>query len=281
MRGGHFVISLLSGHIGGANRHTKWLAERMGAQAVITTASDVKGAIAVDTLAEEIGCAISDMEAAKRVTARIVNGDPIAVINDAALDMTHLKFPENMVVFSGRQAFDALGSEVAFQGQILISNCANWKWTEGVQLIPKNLAIGIGCRKAIDVSKITAAILETAKAINVDVRSIHHFATVDLKADEMGILKAADDFAVPLKIIGRDAIAVVEADYVQSDFVKSTIGVGAVAEPCAMLSAGDGRFLMRKRAFDGVTVAVVEMKPASSGDIKCENKMQHCRSSRD
>ena len=72
---GRFVIPLLSGHIGGANALAVELAEKLGATAVVTTATDVRGKFSVDAWAARHGCAISDMGLAKVVSAAILEED--------------------------------------------------------------------------------------------------------------------------------------------------------------------------------------------------------------
>jgi len=79
-----FVVPVLSGHVGGANAYAERLADLLGATAVITTASDVAGTIAVDILGRELGWQV---EAPKinltRVAARLVDGEPVAFVQEA------------------------------------------------------------------------------------------------------------------------------------------------------------------------------------------------------
>ncbi len=241
---GQFVISLLSGHLGGANKAAKLLADKIGGQPVITTASDVKGLIAVDTLAEELNCQISNMTNAKNVTALIVNDEMVRIKSDINIDT---KLPDNIV------------TEGEAKGTIFITNkIMNISHKYEVQLIPKNIIIGIGCRAGTSSEAIINAVEETLNSLSIDHRSIKHFATVDVKQNEAGIFEAAEHYKIIVKIVDRKEIKTVEHDFQCSEFVRKTIGVGAVCEPCAVLTALKGHFLMRKRSYNGITLSIWE-----------------------
>ena len=76
---GKFVISLMSGHAGGANRLCGLLAETVGAQPVITTATDGRGLFAVDVFSAENGLQISDRTIAKQISARVLAGETLGI----------------------------------------------------------------------------------------------------------------------------------------------------------------------------------------------------------
>lgn len=96
---GKYVISLLSGHLGGANAYTHKLADFLHASPVITTASDVKKTIAVDMLAMELGCYIENFDDTKEVTGHIVNGDNIGIISDIPI---LIDLPQQFIIISDR-----------------------------------------------------------------------------------------------------------------------------------------------------------------------------------
>lgn len=241
---GQFIISLISGHLGGANKASKLLADKIGGQPVITTASDVNGLIAVDTLAEELECCISSMDNAKKVTALIVNNEPVRIESDINID---IKLPDNIV------------TEGEAKGTIYITNkLLNINHMYQVQLIPKNIIIGIGCRAGTSSKAIINAIDEALRSLNIDCRSILHFATVDVKQNETGIFEAAEHYKTIVKIVGREEIKAIESKFQCSEFVRKAIGVGAVCEPCAELTATRGHFLMRKKSYGGITLSIWE-----------------------
>ncbi len=241
---GQFIISLLSGHLGGANKAAKLLADKIGGQPVITTASDVNGLIAVDTLAEELDCRISSMTNAKNVTALIVNNELVRIESDINID---IKLPDNIV------------TEGEAKGTIYITNkVVNIDNMYQVQLIPKSIIIGIGCKAGTSSEAIINAVEEALRALNIDCRSILHFATVDVKQYEVGIFEAAKHYKTVVKIVDREEIKTVEHKFQCSEFVRKAIGVGAVCEPCAALTAKRGHFLMRKKSYNGITLSIWE-----------------------
>ena len=230
--GMNFVISLLSGHLGGANDLTQNLHEIFGLVPIITTSSDVTGKIAVDTLSQKLKCNLKSLEAAKKVTSLIVDGKNV-----------ELSLPKNICNENP-------------EGVVVISNKEN---LEVVHLYPENLVIGIGSRRGIEKEKIYEFLIETLEKHNLSLKSIKHFATVDLKADEKGIVETARELGKELKIVSREEILTVEDMFHGSEFVKKEIGVKAVSEPCAYLtSSKDGKFIEIKAKKDGMTISIYE-----------------------
>ena len=229
---GNFIISLLSGHIGGANEAAKILGEITGAVPVISTASDVSGKIAVDTIAMKINGKLESLESAKKVTSLIVAGKEVDI-----------KVPENM------------GNENP-QGVILISNRKN---IEIAKIIPQNIVVGIGCRKDMSGEKIISAVKNSFEKLNLCEESIRVFATVDIKENEAGIIGTAEYFGKELKIISREDIQKIENNFETSQFVKKSIGIGAVSAPCAFIAGkGRGKFLAEKLKYEGITISIFE-----------------------
>lgn len=230
--GMRFVISLLSGHLGGANDFARVLNEQLGLVPIITTSSDVTGKIAVDTLSQKLDSDLKSLEAAKKVTALIVDGKNV-----------ELQLPENICAENP-------------EGVVIVSNREK---IETVQIFPRNLVIGLGSRRGILKEQIYEFLIETLKKHNLSYKSIKHFATVDLKADEIGMIELAKDLKKELKIVSRDEILKVENMFEGSDFVKKEIGVRAVSEPCAYLSSSkDGKFIEMKAKKDGITISIYE-----------------------
>ncbi|TCO79493.1 cobalt-precorrin 5A hydrolase [Marinisporobacter balticus] len=246
---GKNVISLLSGHIGGANAYTVEIANILEANPVITTASDVNHSMAVDTLAMALNCEIEDFKQATKVTAHIVNGEKVGLVSDVFVDIA---LPKNLVRINSRN------TKKGFKGLIYITEkiIKDHKEIDRVILRPKNIIIGIGCRRGKSKDEILKFIEDTLTSLQLSQKSIKHIATVDIKKDEIGIIEAAKALDVPLVIIARDKIKEIENKFELSSFVKKTIGVGAVCEPVAFLSSSSGEMIQRKKKDDGVTIAV-------------------------
>lgn len=229
---GNFIISLLSGHLGGANEAAKILGEITGAVPVISTASDVSGKIAVDTIAMKMNGKLESLESAKKVTSLIVAGKEVDI-----------KVPENM-------------ENENPQGVILISNRKN---IEIAKIIPQNIVVGIGCKKNKEAEKIIDAVKDSFEKLNLCEESIRVFATVDIKENEVGIIGTAEYFGKELKIISREDIQKIENNFETSQFVKKSIGVGAVSAPCAFIAGkGRGKFLAEKLKYEGITISIFE-----------------------
>ena len=240
---GRFVISLLSGHIGGANEACLELAGILNAQSVITTASDLNDKLSVDMFAKEHGLIIDDMEMAKTVTAMIVNEDNVALISEIAVSIPpYLNF-----------------SEKEADGVIYVGNKKRTFAKPVVRLIPRNITLGVGCRKGILSNEIISFIEETLDVLNIEERSIKALGTIELKKDEEGIIKAAEHFGVQLKLMRKEDINKIEKRFSKSEFVESVTGTANVSESCAYLaSSKKGKFLVQKKISKGITLSVFE-----------------------
>lgn len=229
---GNFIIPILSGHLGGGNELASKIATKIKALPLITTSSDISGKIAVDTLATKINGRLKDLESAKKVTSLIVAGEKVQI-----------KVPDNI-------------SDENPSGVILISNKENIEMT---QIIPKNIVIGIGCKKGSSKEKIIFAIKDILKELNISNKAIRVIGTVDVKKDEIGIIESAKYFDVPLKIIQRDEIKKIQDRFEKSEFVEKIIGVTSVSAPCSVLSSEkNGKLLIEKKRYEGVTLSVFQ-----------------------
>lgn len=255
---GKYVISLLSGHLGHANENAVYLAKRMNAQPVITTGTDVKGSMAVDVLAEKLGCTIADFTAAKDVTALILDDEPIALVGGEHCDTTGLVLPQNLV-FSEKQ--EALSGD--YSGCVVISADDPLKWPSGkpvVQIVPKKIVIGIGCRRNTEAERIEEAVRQALAALALHPLSVKAFATIGLKADEKGIHAACKTFDAELKVVPDDFVKMVQNRFEGSDFVFKTTGLYAVSEPCGCVASGFGECLLEKQKCGGITLSIWRVK---------------------
>ena len=237
---GRYTISLLSGHLGGANALAQTIADILGCQPIITTASDGRGFEAVDLFAQRNGFIIENLEDAKSITAIMVDGHPIQMVSDieVSIDYPHLV-----------QEQPAGCIYVTSQAQITcpVPYCI---------LRPKILHVGIGCRKGKPEEEILKAIHEVFQTHNLSIKSLASVATVEAKQHEVGIHEACAALDVPLRIFTNQEIHAVQHQFTESTFVQSHIGVTAVCEPCAYLAGG--RLIVPKTAVNGITVAVAQ-----------------------
>jgi cobalt-precorrin 5A hydrolase len=241
---GQFAISLLSGHLGGANAVASEIAGTMGATAVITTASDVQGMPSVDMIAQKHQLIIDSMHDAKILTAMTVNGQKVGWRNDSLL---------NLPCYYPCDEIDA-------EGLVVVSNRTDLaEKVLSAQLIPQNIIVGVGCRRGIPGQQIIDFVTEQLQLNSISEMSIRQLASIDIKSDEQGVLDAAAHFGVPAVFVETTEIEKIEHDFSSSVFVKSQVGVSGVCEPAAFIAGGrTGEFISRKKSKEGITVAIFE-----------------------
>ncbi len=247
---GENCISLLSGHLGGANRLARRIASGISANPVITTATDVQGKQSVEDLAASLDACIEDMAACKSVNTSIVNGGRVGIFSDLDLsgEVTDVLPLEKLTSDASR--YDAL---------IVVTN----KKLEGLAtpravLRPRNLVVGVGCKKGVSKEAVLKAVNTRLRESGLPPECVKHLSTAEIKKEEKGILEAADELGVDVKFIGRKALEESEGLYRSSSFVLGAVGVGAVCEPAAVLACRDGQLLQGKTAHAGVTVAIAQ-----------------------
>lgn len=250
---GEFVISLLSGHIGKANEWAIDIASHLRALPVITTATDVNERIAVDTLADKIGCAIDNLTLAKEVTVHILENKKVGVFlgEPINLDVTPPLFKlksiqdENYLEQEGIESIIIIAKE---KPKIL--------GKPYVWLIPKDVIVGIGCKRGKTKEELMDVLNAVFAANDIHLKRINRIVSVDIKHNEIGLLELARSLRVPFECIPREAILNIEDQFDGSDFVKNTLGVKAVSEPCGYLSSGRGTCLVPVQKSRGITISL-------------------------
>ncbi|NOR65584.1 MAG: cobalamin biosynthesis protein CbiG [Candidatus Scalindua sp.] len=122
----------------------------------------------------------------------------------------------------------------------------------------KDIIIGIGCKRGIGSNEVKDAINSALADADVTIDRVRLAGTVDLKADEVGLLSALDELGIPLRIVSRPEIDSCAKDYSKSDFVIKKIGVGGVAEPAALISGRKTKLILKRQKYPGITVAVAQ-----------------------
>lgn len=239
---GSFVISLLSGHTGGANEAARVVAEKINATAVITTSSDLNNTLSVDMLAQKFNCVIEDWDSAKTITAMIVNNQKVTVLSDIAASVPSCFLKD---------------AETA-DGVIYITHCpVEYTAKPYVRLIPRNIIIGIGCKRGISAGAVISLIDETLVRLQIDRRSVRCIASAEIKKNEPALHEAARYYNAELYFASAAGIYDVESMFESSSFVKEKTGAGSVCEPAAYLAAhGRGRIILPKQKSNGITIAI-------------------------
>ena len=223
---GEYAISLLSGHLGGGNELAVKVSEILKAMPIITTATDSLGVKAPDMIAKENNLLISDIKKAK-------DEDKIIDTPKGYIECTE-------------------GSENL--PKVKVTNKISG--SEALVLVRKNLILGIGCRKDVPKEKMLDFIRESLKEYGYREDSVLKISTIDLKSKEEAILNISQVFSLPLEIHSRDDVRKIEHLFKCSDFVRKSIGVGAVAEPCVYLSGGE--IVVERISKEGMTLCIGE-----------------------
>lgn len=240
---GEFVISLLSGHLGGGNALAREIARITGGKAVITTASDVTGHTAIDLWAAANELIIANPEKLTHTSARLVNVGTLTFFSDQCIDGLPADFHP---------------VENIDNADVVISHfhpdTYSYLW-----LIPKNLFIGFGCNRGTTSAEFQQALDDLCRAHGIDPRTIAGCASIDLKNDEEGLLDFAQICHLPIRFFSKDELNTIVGISTSEAALKAT-GAKGVAEPAAILAAsldcGTGRLLIRKMKWKNVTAAV-------------------------
>jgi cobalamin biosynthesis protein CbiG len=263
--GGRFAIALLSGHVGGANVLAERLAGALGAQPVITTASEARGAPAPDLIGRAFGWRVENPAELKPLAAALVNGEPVGLYQDAGEPDWHdAPLPQNI---SRYESIDTLVAH-APAGAIIITDrvvpdvATRPGW---VLYRPPTLALGVGCSRGVSESEIKDLATRALRAYGLSPLSLYAVATIDVKRDEAGLLAFAKHQNLPLHCYSASALDGVAGQQHPSEIVRAAVGTRGVCEPAALLCAGATELLVPKHKGRAVTVAVARRAAPSPG----------------
>lgn len=261
----NFVISVLSGHIGGANSMTRDIAGVLGAQEVITTAADVKGTIAVDMIGRDYNWRIEDDADVTATSAHMVNEDRIGIYQDAGrTDWNNgARLPANVTAYD---TLDALKESDAV-AHIIISDAilvdAADTMVRRVVYRPPTLVVGVGVHQDTAAEKILDGVQDVLKEHGLSKKSVAKLVSIKKPVDVPGLAKAADIMQVPLELYDRDRLADVSVPN-PSDTVRAFEGTPSVSEAASIIGGGSSggaaatcRLIVQKQKFPpDLTVAV-------------------------
>ena len=263
---GKFVVSLLSGHIGGANQLASKIASLIGAQPVITTASEVSRTIAVDLLGQEFGWELEDDANVSKVSAAIVNGDEVGIYQDTGeRNWWQGALPENIRKFSSLEDLEksACPAALVITDQLFEQEYQTLL-AKAVIYHPKSLVVGIGCNRGVSSSLIKEAVSQVFQECEFSLKSIRNIATLDLKNDEEGLLEFAREYSLPIEFFTGEALSQVKFPSAPSATTLKWVGTLAVCEPAALLSSRSTDLVVPKVKLGEVTIAVARISFNSS-----------------
>ncbi len=238
---GNFIISLLSGHLGGANELALRVSEITGGQAVITTTSDVLNHTAVDIWARDRDLHVAAKKDLTTVMGKLVNNGSLSLYSDYPL----VNIPADFRLVDTPEKAD-----------LIISCRTNFK-PDGALLHPRILVAGMGCNRGTGVASFEKALKATCEKHHLAMKSIVKLASIDLKQDEQGLLEFARKNGYAIDFFNRDQLNTVP-DISISEAVMKAVGAKGVAEPAAILAAKNGKLVVRKEKWTDVTVAIAE-----------------------
>lgn len=122
----------------------------------------------------------------------------------------------------------------------------------------KDIIVGIGCKKGIDAEAVKQSILHALDMVKLAPERVRLLATIEIKSEEPGLVQAAKELNIPLRIVSCREIAKCAKEHSKSNFVKEKIGVWGVCEPAALLSGRKTELLLKKQKYPGVTVAIAQ-----------------------
>lgn len=250
---GQHVISLLSGHAGGANALTRHLAGLLEADPVITTATDVNGMAALDMLAIQLQARMPDFRSAvKRVNQMLVSRRRVGLWGDG-----HCALALSQCDLRGFIRVDDLQRLPPLDGLICVTlrdslpplALPHWK------LVPQRVVAGIGCRRGTPFALLAALLARQLAALHLDPLALKAIGSVEQKRDEAGLWQLADHWQVPFTLFSADALRAHEHRFPASAFVRRTVGVGSVSAPAAWLLS-QGHILGDTLRAQGVTITL-------------------------
>jgi len=297
---GKFVISLLSGHMGGGNKFTKKIANLLSSQDVITTATDINGKIGIDVLANHFYWDIINQEMVLTLNKAILENEILHLISNSStikyLEEFFLKNPlehdnnikynhlkedfnskddvnSNEVIISNEDIIEDINEFIktnyhyVFEIDESLNNKVIAKFQDvELELKPRKLVLGIGTRKNISEKDVCIAINKAMNNLAIYSSRIDCIATASIKKNELAIINTAKTLNKPLKIVEKEKIndffsTNQSRDCLKSSFVKKKFGIDGVCEPCALITCGkDSKLIHRKIAINGVTIAIAVSK---------------------
>ena len=252
---GQFVISALSGHLGGANELAGKVAGLIDATPVITTSTDVNKKLGIDVLAKDLYLSID-------------NTKEILHFNKAILECREISLtvnPDNNFDY----LFDYLNN-VTLEINVSIEYSPKVNTDEihvsfddhELTLKERKIVVGIGCRRGKECRFIYDGLKKSLNDLKISHSRVNLLASAEIKKDEKGILELSEKLNIPVEFVEINKLKLFESsDVSKSEFVYSKFGIYGVCEPSALIMAGfDSELIYKKTSYDGVTIAVAVSK---------------------
>ena len=243
---GNHAISLISGHLGGANSLAKKIAAIINARPVITTATDTHLLPAIDLIAKARGLFIETPQNIKVINMAFIMGKPISIYDPFGFIKNDL--PKIFCT-------DTINTDQAI-GKVFCSHEINDVSRETLILRPRVLSVGIGCNRGTGYEEIKLFLFMILKEEGLSFHSIYRLATTDIKKNEAGLLALSKEMKIQIDFYSKKDLNSVKTIKTPSKMVEKHLGVKSVCEAAAILSAGRGKLIVPKKKNKNVTIAV-------------------------
>ncbi|WP_458456265.1 cobalt-precorrin 5A hydrolase [Methanobrevibacter sp.] len=251
----NFVISTLSGHLGGANRLTHKVAQLLDATPVITTSTDVNRKLGIDVLAKDLYLSIDDTKEILYFNKGILEGKNISFVMNSEKNFDYL------IKYLNENTLE-MDVSINYSSEVKYDEIHVQMDSHRLILKEKDVVVGIGCRRGKECEKIFEGLKISINELNIHESRINFLSSAEIKKDEKGILELSKKLDVPVYFVELDKLRLFESNDIQkSEFVKSKFGIYGVSEPSALITAGfDSELIYKKTSYDGVTIAVAVSK---------------------
>lgn len=256
--GGQFVISLLAGHLGGANALTRQVAALLGASPVITTATDVNGLCAWDEAARLAGLAVEPLAHIRSLNSLLLQGERIALVDPENLIADRFATTAGVALFPDFSAANRGGAA----GRVFVTERLIPQIEEQADLLllrPRRLVLGIGCNRHTSKEEIAQAVEDVLNRAGLALLAVGRIATIVEKGNEAGLLAFAEELRLTLTTYSREELNRVRGPSPSSAHALAAVGAHGVCEPAAQLAAEGGPLLIPKQKCGQVTVAVARL----------------------
>lgn len=256
---GKNTISLLSGHLGGGNKLTEELASFLENNPVITTATDINNIYAFDSFASEYGLIIEPINNIKIFNKALLNNERIEVLIDKNI------FLEDSVDIKNFYFYDILSydhKQDKKKPRAIITNKIKHEINCDIYLRPKNIILGLGCKKNFSFENFENRILNFLEKENISIKSVKEIRSISLKKEELCILNFSKKYKIPFTTFSPEELNKMFEEFPEmnkSEFVFKTTGAFGVAEPAAIYSnKKEFSFILKRKELDGMTIAISE-----------------------
>ena len=252
---GQFVISALSGHLGGANELAGKVAGLIDATPVITTSTDVNKKLGIDVLAKDLYLSIDNTKEILHFNKAILEGREISLTVNPDMNFDYLFDYLNNVTLE-------INVSIEYSPKVDTDEIHVSFDEHELTLKERKIVVGIGCRRGKECRFIYDGLKKSLNDLKISHSRVNLLASAEIKKDEKGILELSEKLNIPVEFVEIDKLKLFESsDVSKSEFVYSKFGIYGVCEPSALIMAGfDSELIYKKTSYDGVTIAVAISK---------------------